>query len=175
MLILLEQDYDRIPLTWSSWGDLVEKISKKLIFNDSMIEYNHKSVVSFANNFYFKTEDGDLVKASEFNEDSYYYTEDRTRVYTASQLQKMGGTYLPKNDDSIIVNSYSNTETVFNANVSIYANEKIINIGPTVVMLKDSDKIIVIEDKKSGTKYECNIQVSNGNEIDLTDKTNAFV
>lgn len=175
LLVLLEQDYDRVPLTWSSWRDLVEKISKKSVFNDSMIEYNHKSVASFANNFYFKTEDGDLVKANEFNEDSHYYKEDRTRVYTASQLQKMGGTYLPKNDDSIIVNSYSNTETVFNANVSIYADKKIINIGPMVVMLKDSDKTIVIEDKKSGAKYECNVQVSNGDKIDLTNKTNAFV
>lgn len=175
LLILLEQDYDRVPLTWSSWGDLKEKISKKSIFNDSMIEYNHESVAPFANNFYFKTEDGDLVKASEFNEDSHYYKEDRTRVYTASQLQKMGGTYLPKNDDSITTNSYSNTETIFNANVSIYADKKIINIGPMAVMLKDNDTTIVIEDKKSGIKYECNVQVSNENEIDLTDKTNAFV
>jgi hypothetical protein len=113
-----------------------------------------------------------------FDPNGIYYTKDRKRVYTAKQLKANGGTYFLKNNDLIKINLYDKNKIIFNANVKISQNNNFINVGNMAVEVlqnKENEYYLTIQDKKTNISYSCGVNINFNNEIDLTDKTNAFV
>ena len=92
-------------------------------------------------------------------------------------MQESGTTYVLKDSDVLEINTYNENKLIFNANVSVFDKDQIINIGPMTIEVGAENTTLTVTDKKnSSIKYECSVRIeNNGDPIILTDKTNAFV
>lgn len=195
LILFTEQDYQEevIPFGLKEWKDY-EKYSSKPLFTTSLAEYKpEEEIENFATGYLFRVDLNNLKPIEEknkngtpienqqilsFDPNGIYYTKDKKRVYTAKQLKANGGTYFLKNNDLIKINLYDKNKIVFNANVKISQNNNFINIGNIAVEIlqnEGNEYYLAIQDKKTNISYSCGVNIKFNDEINLTDKTNAFV
>ena len=108
-------------------------------------------------------------------------------MYTAEQLIAQENCFFLRSRDTIKYNSYEENNYSFSANVKLYENGVVKDLGYTVLtpdgvedrMMYDGDTVkngsIQLVDKENNQTYTINVQIENEEKIDLSGKTNAYL